>query len=166
MGVERAARAVLLEHLREPVRVVGEMLERHGAVLDERDGLTVAFHRHHDVETGLANLPDVALQGGVLDGDDAAGQTEIAHELGQPPELLDLRPALVAGELHEQDRLGLAANDLVHGGPKRGDLARQIDHRAIDELDGCGLERHDVPREIHRLIERREVHDAERLVSG
>ena len=77
VGIERAARAVLREHLRQALGVIGEMLERHGAVLDERHGFAVALHRHHDVEAGLADLPHVALPGCVDDLDDAAGQTEI-----------------------------------------------------------------------------------------
>ncbi len=114
VGVERAARAVLREHLRQPLRVVGEMLERHGAVLDERHGFPVALHRHHDVEARFADLPDVALPRRVRDLDDAARQPEVAHELAQTRELRKLRRLLVAGELDEQDRIGLAADRLVH----------------------------------------------------
>ncbi len=116
--VPGAARAVLLEHAREPVGVFREVLERHGAVLDERYGLTVALHRHHDVEAGLADLPDVALQRGILDLDDAAGQAEVAHELRELFELRELRRELVARELDEQDRVGLAANASCR--PSRG----------------------------------------------
>jgi hypothetical protein len=61
----------------------GEMLERHRAVLDERDRFPVAFHRHHDVEARLAHFPDVALERGVGDLDDAARKAEIAHELDE-----------------------------------------------------------------------------------
>ena len=162
--IERAARAVLREHVRQALGVLGEVLERHGAVLDERHGFTVALHRHHDVEAGLADLPHVALPGRVDDLDDAAGQTEVAHELAQAAQLRELGRLLVARELDEQDRVGLAADRLVHRRAEGGDVARQLDHRPVDELDGRGLERDDVPREVHRLIESREVHDAERLV--
>src|SRR6185503_4781798 len=50
MRVPGAAGAVFPEHFGQPVGVFGQMLERHRAVLDERDRLAVAFHRHHDVE--------------------------------------------------------------------------------------------------------------------
>ena len=60
--VPGAARAVLLEHLGEPRGVVGEMLERHRAVLDEGDRLSLLLHRHHDVEAGGAHLGDRGLQ--------------------------------------------------------------------------------------------------------
>ena len=72
----------------------------------------------------------------VGDLDDAAGQPEVAHELAQARELRELRRVLVARELDEQDRVGLAADRLVHRRAERRDVARQLDHRAVDELDG------------------------------
>ncbi len=45
------------EHLGQAVGVLGQMLERHRAVLDERHRLAVAFHRHHDVEARPCALP-------------------------------------------------------------------------------------------------------------
>ena len=71
---------------------------------------------------------------------------------------------LVARELDEQDRVRLAADRLVHGRAEGCDVARQLDHRPVDELYGRGPEPDDVPREVHRLIESREVHHAEHLV--
>ena len=81
--VPRAARAVLFEHARQPVGVLGEVLERHRAVFDEGHRLAVAFHRHHDVEPRFAHFPHVALQARVGDLDHAAGEAEIGHELGE-----------------------------------------------------------------------------------
>ena len=60
-----AAGAVLLEDGGEPRGVVREMLERHRAVLDERDRFALLLHRHHDVEAGGAHLGDGGLQGGI-----------------------------------------------------------------------------------------------------
>ena len=60
--VPGAARAVLGEHLGQALRVVGEVLQRHGAVLDEGDRLAVALHGHHDVEPGLAHFPQRRLR--------------------------------------------------------------------------------------------------------
>ena len=140
------------------------MLERDGAILDERHGLTVALHRHHDVEARLANLPHLALPGRVGDLDDAPGQAEVAHELAQGGELRKLRRPLLTGELDEQDRVGRADDRFVHRRAERCDVARQLDHRTVDELDRGRLERDDVPSQVHRLVKRREVHDAERFV--
>ena len=63
VGVPGAAGAVAGEDLGQARRVVGQMLERHGAVLDERDRLAGALHRHDDVEPGGAHLPDPGLGG-------------------------------------------------------------------------------------------------------
>ena len=45
-------------------------------------------------------------------------------------------------------------------------VASQVDHGAIYQLHRVRIQRDDVPRQIHRLVERREVHDAQRLVLG
>ena len=106
--VPRAARAVPREHLREPVHVLGEVRERHRAVLDERHRLAVALHAHHDVEAGLAHFPQRLLRAGVGHLDHASRQAERAHqldELGEPAQRLVAR---LAGELDEQDRIRLA----------------------------------------------------------
>ena len=51
-------------------------------------------------------------------------------------------------------------------GRNAGLLAREVDHRAIDELDRGRAELDDVLRVLHRAMQRREVHDAERAVRG
>ena len=73
----------LREHLGQRVGVVGEVLERHRAVLDEADRLAVALEAHHDVEAGLAHLPQVLLRRVVGHLDHAARQAEVAHQLDQ-----------------------------------------------------------------------------------
>ena len=52
--------------------VVGEMLERHRAILDEGDRLSLLLHRHHDVEAGGAHVGDRGLQRGIEHVDHAA----------------------------------------------------------------------------------------------
>ena len=118
--VPRAARAVLLEHAREALGVLGEMLERHCAVLDEGNRLAVAFHRHHDVEPGLAHFPNLLLQLLVGDLHYAAGLAEVGHELH---EILQPADALV-GELDEQDRVRVALDESVDRLLERGSRAR------------------------------------------
>ena len=164
--IKGSASSVLVEHAREAIGVFGEMLERHGAVLDERDGFAVALHRHHDVQPRLADFPHGLLQLEIVDRDDAAGQAEIAHELAQLRKFRGLLGKVFAREFHEQDRVGHAANHFVDGSSKRRNFARQLDHRSIDELDGGRSKPDDMPSEIHGLVERRKVHDAENLVPG
>ena len=60
----------------EPRGVIGKVLERHRAVLHEGDGLSFALHGHHDVQAGLAHLPDGLLEGGVGGLDDRPGLRE------------------------------------------------------------------------------------------
>ena len=64
--VPGAARAVPLEQLGETRGVVGQMLERDRAVLDERHRLAGAPHRRGDVEPGLAHLQILAWAAGSI----------------------------------------------------------------------------------------------------
>jgi hypothetical protein len=77
-----------------------------------------------------------------------------------------LEARLLAGELHQQDRLRLAAHELAHDGCERRVGERQVEHGAVDELHGARAQLHDVLRGIHRVVEAGEVGDAERLVLG
>ncbi len=158
--------AVACEDLGKPLGVVGEVLQRHRAVLDERDGFTLALHRHHDVETRGAHLPDRLLAGGVRDLDHGLGMAEIAHQLVEPVEAAQVLCLLVLGELNEQQRVGLAAHVGFHDRAEHRDVARELDQRAIDHLDGHGTQLDDVLRRLHRLAEGGEVADAERFVLG
>ena len=79
VGVPGAAGAVAGEEIGDRLGVVGEVVERHGAVLDEADRLGVALGRHHDVEAGLAHLPDGALSRRVGHLDDGMGEAVVGH---------------------------------------------------------------------------------------
>ena len=68
--VPGAIRTVLSKNLRQPLGVFLKVLERHRAVLDEGDGLSLAFHRHHDVQSGLAHVPQRFLRLGRGDAHD------------------------------------------------------------------------------------------------
>ena len=72
VGVPGGARAVPGKDLVQPRRVVGQMVERHGAVLDEGDGLAVAFHRHGNIEPGGPKLGDLRLEAWIERVDDGA----------------------------------------------------------------------------------------------
>ena len=79
MRVPGAGGAVFRKHLGQPRGVFGEIVQRHGAILDEGDRLPRILHRHHDVEAFLAHVPDRGLEGIVGGLDHAAGQSQIAH---------------------------------------------------------------------------------------
>ena len=70
MRVPGAIRTVLSKNLRQALGVFLKVLERHRAVLDERHWLAVAFHRHHDVQSGLAHVPQRFLRLGRGDAHD------------------------------------------------------------------------------------------------
>jgi hypothetical protein len=129
------------------------VLERHRAILDEGDRLPVPLHRHHDIQAGLPDIPDCPLQIGLGDLDDAARQAEIGHELDQVLQ----SPGALIGEFHQQDRVGVAADERVHRLFECGNVASQRDHGAIDELHRSRGELDDVLRAVHRRVELREV---------
>ena len=66
MGIPGAVGAVAGEHLGQGCGIFRQMLQRHGAILDEADRLAVAFQAHHDVEAGLAHFPQIFLRRVVL----------------------------------------------------------------------------------------------------
>ena len=147
----------------DAVGVVGQVLQRHRAVLDDRDGLGVAAHRGHDVEARGAHFPDRRLAGAVGHFHHALGITELGHRLGERVEPRGQRLGLVAGELHQQQRARLAAHVFRHRGREGRDAARELDHRAVDQLHRDRVERDQRLGRAHRRAEAREVADAERL---
>ena len=93
-----------------------------------------------------------------------SGEAEIAHqfdELSQAPQIV---VGVVAGELGQQDRVGFASDKAIDHRAEHRVVARQLDHRAIDQLDRGRAELDDVLRRIHRLVEGREMADAEHPV--
>src|SRR5207237_881657 len=83
---------------------------------------------------------------------------------GRPARLSALGVAGGAGALAPQQRRRLAAHEALAHRPVDGDVARQLDHRAIDQLDRRRGERDDMPGRVHRLVEARKMADAEGLV--
>ncbi len=169
MRVPGAARAVLLEHLRQAARVIGEMLKRHSTVLDEGHGLPLVLHRHHDVEAGGAHLGDGGLQFGIQDLDHPAPliarlvptETKIADQLLELPQQAQIDLVIVFTELDQEDRRRRLAHEPVKRRLKDGDLARQLDHGAVDQFDRDRLQPHQMLRRVHRLVEAAEMHGAD-----
>ena len=153
--------------------VVGQMLERHRAILDEGDRFALLLHRHHDVEAGGAHVGDGGLQFGIEHLDHAApfgaalvpAEAEIADqvlELAQPAQVFLV---IVLAELDQQDGGGRAAHEFFQRRPEHRDLARQLDHGAVDQLDRDRPKPHDVLGGIHRLVEAAEVDGADRAAA-
>ena len=163
--VPGAVGAVLLEDAGQAVGVVGEIFEPHRAVFEKRDRLSVALHRHHDVEALRADLPDRLLEGGVGRLDDAVGKAEIAHQFDQRLEAPQIVGGVVAGEFGQQrSRRARPRTKRSTTGAEHRDVARQFDHRAVDQLDRAGPELDDLPGRGHRAVEGREMADAEHPV--
>ena len=155
--VPGASCAVLLEYLGKPVGVFGQMLQRYGTVFDEGHGFAIAAHGHHDIQTRLAHFPDIALQCAVQDLYNGSRQLQIAHQLAELSELAHLCILILTRELHQQDRVGLSLEELVHDRPEGRVAARQIDHGPIHQLHGIRIQLDDMLRTVHRLPEGWEV---------
>ena len=131
MRIPGAARAVLLEHLGETRGVFREMLERHRAILDEGDRLPLLLHRHHDVEARGAHLGDRGLQCRIEHLDHAAllragvapGIAEIAHQLAELLQAAQIFVVIVLAEFDQQDRIRIAAHELLERRTEHRDLA-------------------------------------------
>src|SRR5580700_11001164 len=87
MCVPGTVRAVLREYVAQRVGVVGEVLEGNCTILNETHGFTVPLETHHDVETGLADFPQILLCCRIRHLDDTARQSQVSHEGGQVAEL-------------------------------------------------------------------------------
>src|SRR4029079_19163567 len=90
-------------------------------------GFAAPFIGHIYVLARFPHVPQILLLLRVGDLDHAAWQAEVRHQL---PELLQLvRLARFAGELHQQDRVGLALDEGVDCLAECADVAREPDHR-------------------------------------
>ncbi len=166
VGVPRAAGAVLGEHLGDGVGVVGEVFERHRAILDEGDRLRVALHRHHDVEAGLADLPDGALARRLHHLDHRAGEAVVAHAGVEAPEVALERREVVARELRQQQAVRLPAGDVGERRAEQRDVGTEHQHVVVHEFHGDRGQIDDRPRRLHRGAEGGEVAHAHDPVGG
>src|SRR5262249_29184359 len=72
MGVPGPARAMAVEYFSQSGGVFGKVLKRHRAIFDERDRLSLLFHRHHDIKTGGAYFSNGGLELRIEDFDHSA----------------------------------------------------------------------------------------------
>ena len=157
----------------EPFGVVGEMRQRHCAILDEGDRLALLLHRHHDVEAGGAEVGDAGLQRGLDNFDHAApfalrlvpAKTEIGHQFAELLQALQIFGLIFLGEFHDQDRIGIAAHGRADNRLEHRDLAAERDHGAVDQFDRDRPQLHQMLGGIHRLVEAAEMADAQHLVA-
>ena len=61
MGIPGALAAVFFENLCQRAGVFGQVLKWHGAVFNKANWLAITLEAHHDVQAGLAHLPQVFL---------------------------------------------------------------------------------------------------------
>ena len=81
------------------------------------------------------------------------GMAEVAHQLVETIEAAQVLGLVVLRELHQQQRVGMAAHVGFHDGTEHGDVAREPDQRAVNDLDRHGAELDDVLRRLHGLAE-------------
>ena len=160
MGVPGAARAVAGEHLRHRVGVIREMLQRHRAILDEGDGLRIPLHRHHDVEAGLAYLPDRFLADRLRHLHHGVHMAVIGHTGIEALEVAHQCVPVVAGEFHQEQTIRRATGDVGQRRPEHRDVGAEHQHVVVDELHRHGIEIDDRLRRLHGGAERGEVADA------
>ena len=153
MRVPGALGAVPGEHLVQPLGVVGQIIQRDRTILDERDRLGVALHRHHDVQPGFAHLGDAGLERRVGRPHHRVGIAEIGHRRFQLGELRQQRRVFVAVELDQQQAVGLADQHAVDQRAIDRDGAAEIDHGAIDQLHRFRIERNQMAGRLHRGAE-------------
>ncbi len=165
MGIPGAARAVFLEDCRQPAGIIGEMDERHRAVLNERNRFALLLHRHHDVEAAGAHVGDGGLQIGAEHFDHAApfvaalvpGKSEIANQVLEPPQPAQVLFVIILAELDQQNGGRRLAHEFVQRRTENRDLARELDHGAVDQFDRDRQQGHDVLGGIHGLAEAAEM---------
>ena len=106
--VDAGDRVVLANDREEPLDVVAQLLRRDRGVLDERQRLGVALHRHRQAERGFAEAPDPRLIGGGHRSPPraaAAGRGEVALERVEARRQL---LGAIAVELDAEQRPGVA----------------------------------------------------------
>ena len=110
---------------------------------------------------GIEHLDHAAPFGAAL----VPAEAEIADQLVQPLQPAQVLVLIVLGELDQQDRRRLAAHECLQRRAEHRDLARQLDHGAVDQLDRDRRELDDVLGRLHRLVEAAEMAGADRAAA-
>ena len=161
-----ATRAVARKDLGERVGVVGQVLQRHRAVLDKADRFAIALEAHHDVQARFAHLPQRFLLRVLRHVHHTVGQSQIAHQRGQLLQLGHHRSLAVAAKLHQQNGVRPADQGGLHHRLKSRVRQTQRHHAAVHQFHRRGPELDDVLRRQHGVAKAREVHDAQHLGTG
>jgi len=143
-------------------------MERHGAVFNETDRLSITLQAHHDIEASLAHLPQILLRRLGLHFHHTAGQAQIAHQRHQVRKLAQQGRLVVAGKFHQQNglrnRVRMADQRIFHGGAKDRIGQRQLDHDAVHQLHRAGSQLDDMLGGIHRGVEAGEIYYAQNFI--
>ena len=173
MGIHGAAGAVFGEDGVEPLGVVGEVRQRHRAILDKGDRLALLLHRHHDVEAGGTEIRDGRLPCGFDDVDHAApfalrmvpAESKVRHQFGKLLQLLKIVRLILFRKFDDQQCIRIAAHGRFDHGPEHRNVAAERNHGAVDQFDRDRPQLHQMLRRIHRLVKTAEMADAEHLVA-
>ena len=156
------------------VGVFGEMLERHRAILDEGDRLSLLLHRHHDVEAGGAHVGDRRLQRRIEHLDHAAPLRAAAcpsRSRDRPSARASCfsrrtfssgRPRRTRPAAPRPARRARTAR--ASGGTSAMSRASSIMVRSTSST-AIGAELDEVLRRVHRLVEAAEMAGADRALA-
>ena len=147
--VDAGPRAMGGDDLQKAIDVVAQLFGRDRRVLDERQRLLVALHRHREAERGFAEAPDARLIRCGLGASPAAPKSRRGQLLldGGEPRRQVLRVVVV--ELDAQERARLALQDAAAQPIERRALPRVIEDEAIHHLD----RRRPVPQDGRRRLQ-------------
>ena len=135
--VDAGGAAVALHDVQEPGDVVAQPRRRHRGVLNERDALRVALHRHRQPQRRLPQAPDAGLGGRVGRPGSAAGDAPRREVLFDGAEAAGQLGRIVRVELHAEQGAGRLVA-LQHRPAQRvegGALAGVVEDEAVHHLD-------------------------------
>ena len=89
---------------------------------------------------------------------------EIGHQLDETAQRSPLQGRVLARELDEEEGIGRAPDEALDRRTEQRDVARELEHGAVDQLHRAGFQADDVRCRLHRGPEAREVAHAEHPV--
>jgi hypothetical protein len=133
--VDTGDRAVRVDDLQEAVDVVAQLPGRDRRVLDERQGLVVALHRHRQPERRLAEAPDAGLVGQRQSAPPAAAEPGGRKPLLERVQARRQIVAVVAVELDAQQRGRIAHQNAAAERVERTVLLGVVEDEAVHHFD-------------------------------